>query len=60
VRVQTGTIYTYIPLTTPPQPTLLHSTPQDAPGCPEKPDIAGLMVLDRYAQDASEKLCVAP
>jgi hypothetical protein len=49
VRVQTGTIYPYIPLTTPPQPNLLHSTPQDASDCPEKPDIADFMVLDGYA-----------
>jgi hypothetical protein len=33
----------------PPQPILLHSTPQDAPDCPEKPDIAGFNVFDRYA-----------
>jgi len=49
VRAQIGTIYPYIPLTTPPQPTLLHSTPQDASDCPEKPGIAGPKVLDRWA-----------
>jgi len=49
VRVQTGTIYPYITPTTPPQPTLLQSTPQDAPDRSEKPDIAGFKVLDRYA-----------
>ena len=49
VRAQIGTIYPYIPLTTPPQPTLLHSTPQDALDRSERPDIADFMVLDGYA-----------
>ena len=58
MNVQIGAIYPYIPLTTPPQPTLLHSTPQDTPDRSERSDIADFMVLDRWAEDASERLCI--
>ena len=55
----TGTKSPYLSTTQPTQPTLLHSTPQDASDCPESLVIADFMVVYRSAESGSRAAYIA-